>query len=170
MPKSFKTISPFFFKLKFWLLLLWLLLNNSNRTWLVICLVLHIYWASNMILVNKFLGIQSNYTWWIKKIFILSVSKISFNYVWCLLLQYCAFIYLFNFIFSPLTLQLGTVCIIVATWRQGSCSCGHWVSLAEDWSLLYVADLQLILPFWVLFAAVIWTDTSRKSSSIFFQF
>ena len=47
-----------------------------------------------MILVNKFLGIQSNYKWWIKKIFILSVSKISFNYVWCLLLQYCAFIYL----------------------------------------------------------------------------
>jgi len=147
----------------------WLLLNNSNRIWLVFWLVLHIYWASNLILVNKFLGIQSNYTWWIKKIFILRVSKISFKYVWVPSPSVLC-IYLFNLIFSPLTLQLGTVCIIVATWRQGSCSCGHWVSLAEDWSLLCVTDLQLILPFWVLFAAVVWTDTSRKSSSIFFQF
>ena len=93
----------------------WLLLNNSNRIWLVFWLVLHIYWASNLILVNKFLGIQSNYTWWIKKIFILSVSKISFNYVWCLLLQYCAFIY---FILSFL-LWLFSWELSVLLWQHG---------------------------------------------------
>jgi hypothetical protein len=79
----------------------WLLLNNSNRIWLVFWLVLHIYWASNLILVNKFLGIQSHYTWWIKKIFILSVSKISFNYVWVPSPSVlCIYLFIYFYLFS----------------------------------------------------------------------